>query len=165
MKSVVIFYSLTGNTNLIAKSIADFIGADMIRLKPEKEIQSTGAGKYFKGGKSVLFHEKPKLMNERINLDDYDTLIIGTPIWAGSFTPPVNTLLSDYSIKGKQVYLFSTQSPGTKGEKCFSKMKEKLTDNRVKGTAEFEDVRKMSAKELDDKVKKFCRMILEEAGN
>ena len=89
MKSVVIYYSLEGNTDLVAKMIAERIGADRIRLKPEKDIQSTGASKYLLGGKGVMLNERPKLTNGEINLDQYDTLIIGTPIWASSFTPPL----------------------------------------------------------------------------
>lgn len=159
MKSVIVYYSLTGNTGLVAKMIAERIGADMIRLIPEKEISETGAGKYFKGGKQVIFHETPKLLNNNLDLEGYDTLIIGTPIWARSFTPPVNTFLTGSNIKDKKVYFFATHNPGSSAGKCFAKMKEKLARNHIKGTAEFDDVKKMSAKELDDKVRKFCKMI------
>ena len=161
MKSAVIYYSLTGNTSLVAKMIAERIEADIIKLKPEKEIPSTGASKYFWGGKSVMLNEKPKLLNDNLNLEGYDTLIIGTPIWAGSITPPINTFLSENVIKDKRIFLFATHSPGTKTEKCFAKMKEKLTRNRTNETVGFEDVKKMSAKELDDKVRKFCRAVTE----
>lgn len=159
MKSVIIYYSLTGNTCLVAKMIAERLGADLIRLKPEKEIPSDKPSRYFLGGKSVLLDEKPKLLNDDLNLEGYDTLIIGTPIWARSFASPVNTFLSDYGIKDKFVYLFATHSPGSSAEKCFAKMKEKLSRNIIKGTAEFEDVKKMSAKELDDKVRRFCKTV------
>ena len=156
MKSVVIYFSLEGNTHLVAKMIAERTGADLIRLEPEKEYQSSGFGKYFHGGKSVLFHEKPKLLNEDLNLNDYDTIIIGTPIWAGSFTPPINTFLSENMVKDKSIFLFVTNKGGDT-EKCFAKMKEKLTRNQIKGTAKFNGVNKMSAKELDDRVRKFCQ--------
>jgi flavodoxin len=159
MKSVVVYYSLTGSTGLVAKMIAERIGADMIKLLPEKEIPVSGAKKYFIGGKSVMLNEKPKLLNEDLNLDGYDTLILGTPIWARCFVPAVNTFLSEYMIKDKNVYLFTVHSPGTNSDQCFAKMKEKLSRNIVRGIAEFEDVKKMSAKELDDKVRKFCRAI------
>lgn len=159
MKSVVIYYSLTGNTNLVSRMIADRIGADMIRLTPENEIPSYGCSKYLLGGKSVIFNQKPKLLNEDINLDGYDTLIIGTPIWAGSFTPPINTLLSGSAIKDRDIFLFSTQSPGSSARRCFTKMEQKLAGNRIMKTAEFEDVKKTSATELDDKVRRFCRNI------
>lgn len=161
MKSVVIYYSLTGNTDLVAKMIAERIGADTIKLKPEKEIPTKGSGKFFLGGKSVMFHEKPKLLNENLSLEGYDTLIIGTPIWARSFTPPINTFLCENVIKDKNIYFFATHSPGSKTDKCFEKMKEKLSRNRIKGTTGFEDVKKTSAKELDDKVRKFCKKITE----
>ncbi len=161
MKSVVIYYSLTGNTSLVAKMIAERIEADMIKLKPEKEIPSTGASKYFWGGKSVILNEKPKLLNDNLNLEGYDKLIIGTPIWAGSITPPINAFLSENVIKDKRIFLFATHSPGTNTNKCFAKMKEKLTRNRTYETVGFEDVKKMSAKELDDKVRKFCKAITE----
>ncbi|HYE69345.1 MAG TPA: flavodoxin [Anaerovoracaceae bacterium] len=161
MKSVVIYYSLTGNTDLVAKMIAERIGADTIKIKPEKEIPTKGSSKFFLGGKSVIFHEKPKLLNENLSLEGYDTLIIGTPIWASSFTPPINTFLSENVIKDKNIYFFATHSPGTKTDKCFEKMKEKLSRNRIKGTTGFEDVKKTSAKELDDKVRKFCKIITE----
>lgn len=161
MKSVVIYYSLTGNTSLVAKMIAEKIGADTIKLQPEKEIPSKGAGKFFWGGKSVMFNEKPKLLNENLNLDEYNTLIIGTPIWAGSFTPAIFTFLSETVIKDKNIYFFATHSPGTKTDKCFAKMKELLIKNRIKGTIGFDDVKKMSAKELDDKVRKFCKNIMD----
>ena len=161
MKSVVIFYSLTGNTDLVAKMIAERIGADTIKLKPEKEIPTKGSSKFFLGGKSVMFHEKPKLLNEDLSLDQYDTIIIGTPIWARSFTPPINTFLSENELKNKNIYFFATHSPGTNTDKCFGKMKEKLTRNRIKGAEGFEDVKKMGAKELDDKVRKFCKNITE----
>jgi flavodoxin len=159
MKSVIVYYTLTGNTGLVSKMIADRIGADLIKLLPEKEVPATGAKKYLIGGKSVMMNEKPKLLNEDLNLDGYDTLILGTPIWARSFVPAVNTLLSDNLIKGKTIYLFTVHSPGTNSDQCFAKMKEKLSRNIIKGTAEFEDVKKMSAKELDDKVRKFCKLI------
>ncbi len=162
MKSVVIYYSLTGNTYLVARMIAERLGADMIRLKPEKDIPDKGSGKYFWGGKSVIFHEKPKLSNGSITLEGYDTLIIGTPVWARSFAPPVDTFFSENMIKGKNIYLFATHSPGSKADKCFTKMREKLSRNLIKGTAEFEEVKKMSAKVLDDKVRKFCKMITDE---
>lgn len=159
MKSVVVYYSLTGSTGLIAKMIAERIGADVVKLLPEKEVPASGAKKYILGGKSVMLNEKPKLLNDDLDLDRYDTLILGTPIWARSFVPAVNTFLSEYMIKDKNVYLFSVHSPGSSSDQCFAKMKEKLSRNIIKGTAEFEDVKKMSAKELDDRVRKFCKAI------
>lgn len=158
MKTIIVYYSLEGNTDLVARLVADQIGADMIRLEPEKEIPKNGFHKFFWGGKSVLFQEKPKLLNKDLNLDTYDTLIIGTPIWADSFTPPINTFLSETRLVGKTIYLFATNAGG-RTDKCFEKMKGKLEGNQIKGTAEFTNVKKMDAKELKDKVVEFSRLV------
>jgi len=156
MKSVVVYFSLEGNTHLVAKMIADRTGADLIRLEPEQEYQSSGFKKYFWGGKSVIFNEKPRLLNDNINLDEYNIIIIGTPIWAGSYSPPINTFLSENEIIHKSIYLFVTHKGG-KTEKCFEKMKGKLLKNQIKGFTEFTNVNQMSAKELDDRVKNFSQ--------
>ncbi|HBF64511.1 MAG TPA: flavodoxin, partial [Clostridium sp.] len=63
--------------------------ADTVELKTSKQYPTEGFGKFFWGGKSVLFGEKPQIINERIDLSKYDTVVIGTPIWAGSFAPPI----------------------------------------------------------------------------
>ncbi len=158
MKSIVIYYSLEGNTNHVAKMIAEKIGSDIIKLEPKKEIPKNGFGKFFWGGKSVMFHEKPKLLNQNLNLDDYDTIIIGTPVWAGSFTPPINTFLTKNTLVNKNIFLFVTNAGGST-EKCFSKLKERLEGNQIIGTVELTNVNKMSAQELKEKVYEFCQSI------
>lgn len=152
MKSVIIYYSLEGSTHLVAKMIAERTGADIIRLKPEKEIPKKGFGKYFWGGKSVIFHDKPKLMNDKLELDNYDTVFIGTPIWAGGYSAPVNTFLSMNQLEGKKIFLFATHKGGGAG-KCFTKMKERLEKSQIIAETDFPNVNKTSAKDLDEKIR------------
>jgi flavodoxin len=158
MKAVVVYYSLEGNTELIADMISKRTGADLIKLIPKKEYSREGFKKYFWGGKSVIFKNKPKLLNGDINLDHYDTVIIGTPVWAGSFTPPIRSFLSKYIMKNKSVYLY-TCSAGGDTEKCFTHLKEKLKGNTVKSTAEFIAPIKAEISELEKSVDDFCREI------
>ncbi|MGB4661213.1 MAG: flavodoxin [Mobilitalea sp.] len=155
MKSVIIYYSLEGNTDFIAKKIAKITGADLVRLEPVKEYPSTGFKKYFWGGKSVTFNETPKLKNEAIDLSKYDSIIIGTPIWAGSFTPPILTFLTDYNIQDKNVYLFASTSGGDV-QKCFDKMEKKMAGNKILATTYFIDPLKSPKDDTDEKIKQFC---------
>lgn len=76
MKNLVVYYSLESNTKLIAEFIAKEIGADIIELKPKKEFPSSGFRKYLWGGKSVIFKQKPELMNKEIDIRKYDNMII-----------------------------------------------------------------------------------------
>mgnify|MGYP000896144847 FL=1 len=158
MKSVVIYYSLSGNTHLVAKMIAEKTGADMIRLNPARAIPDNGFGKYWGCFKSMLFRNGSKLANENIRLEDYDTIIIGTPIWGGNYTPPIHAFLSEYTMKEKDIYLFVTYN-GSETKKCFRNLRGRLKGNRIKGTGEFDGVKKMSAKELSAKVDKYCHTI------
>jgi len=136
MKTAFIYYSLEGNMDYIAKRIASDNTVDLYRLIPKKDYPTGKVSKYVWGGKSATFGEKPPLANEKIDLEKYDTLIIGTPVWAGTITPPLNSFFSDYSISGKNIILVATSASGN-AEKCFAKMKAHLVDNVIKGTFQF----------------------------
>jgi flavodoxin len=136
MKTAVIYYSLEGNMEYIANKIASNDGADLYRIIPEKAFPTGKVSKYFWCGKSATFGERPKLVNMEIDFSKYDTVIIGSPIWAGSITPPVHSFLHDNKISGKKIILVAAHSGGG-GEKCFAKMSEFLKDNTIIGKFEF----------------------------
>jgi len=146
MKTAVIFYSLEGNTKLIAESIAKKANADLIELIPTKAYSTSPFLKYVWGGKSVVLHERPALQNGKIDFDSYDTLILGTPIWAGTYTPPFETLLKENTIKNKSIALFVCHAGGG-ANKCFQNMKNALPDNRFIGEIDFNDPLKKGAEE------------------
>lgn len=138
MKTLVVYFSFEGNTEFIAKKIAETLHADIVALKTSKEYPKTGFRKFFWGGTSVIFGEKPELVNEHIDFSLYDTIIIGTPVWAGSYSPPISTLLNQYKIEGKKIALFACHGGGG-AVKCFDKMKDKLHNNEFIGQIEFKD--------------------------
>ncbi|MGN6710905.1 Flavodoxin [Anaerocolumna jejuensis DSM 15929] len=148
MNTLVVFYSLEGNTKIVADILAEELDSDCIELKPDKEIPKGGFTKFFWGGKSILFHEKPNLLNDLPDIDEYDTIFIGTPIWASSYTPPIASFLEKVSIKGKKLALFACHAGGG-AEKCFEKLKSALSDNTIIGTISFTD----PAKEEKEKIK------------
>lgn len=158
MKAVIIYYSLDGNTELIANMISKRIGSDLIKLRPKKEVAKEGFRKFFWGGKGVIFKDKPELLNEKIILDHYDTVIIGTPIWAGSFTPPILSFISSTPIKDKSIHIYSC-SLGGGTEKCFQKLRELLKGNTVISTAEFVEPTKCDKSQVEQQVEQFCRSI------
>ena len=61
MKTLIVYYSLEGNTQYAAERIAAAIGAETLRLTPEKAYPDSGFKKYFWGGKSAVMAETPKL--------------------------------------------------------------------------------------------------------
>lgn len=141
MSTLVVFFSFEGNTKLVGDTIAKTMGADTVELKTSKQYPTAGIGKFFWGGKSVLFGETPQLVNERIDLSKYDTVIIGTPIWAGSFAPPIKSFITQYQMKGKRIGLFACHGGGG-AKKCFSKLREAYPENQFIGEIAFLEPKK-----------------------
>ena len=160
MKAVVVYYSLDGNTQLIADMISEKVNADKIKLLPEKEIAKEGFKKFFWGGKSVIFKEKPTLLNKNLSMEPYDTVILGTPIWASTFTPAILSFLSQVSLKDKKVYLYACSSSGDAG-KCFAKLTELLKDSTIAGTASFKDPKKDEKDKVEQQVNNLCSSMKE----
>lgn len=136
MKTLIIFYSLEGNTKYIAEIVAKQLQADVLELKPKKVYPSKGFVKYIWGGKSVVFKEQPELLNENVDLSSYENIVIGTPIWAGTYAAPINTFINQYSFSGKNVALFACHA-GSGATKCFAKLKEALATNKFVGEIDF----------------------------
>lgn len=61
MKTLIVYYSLEGNTEYAAGRIAAALQADTLRLRPKKAYADKGFAKFFWGGKSAVMAEKPEL--------------------------------------------------------------------------------------------------------
>ena len=152
MNTLVVYFSFDGNTKFIAEEIAKTINADIIELKTSKKYPTEGFQKYFWGGKSVVFGDKPKLTNESIDLNAYETIIIGTPVWARSYTPPIKSFISEYEIKGKRIALFASHG-GDGADKCFAKLKEALPGNTFIGEVDFTEPKRTPEVSLEKAVR------------
>jgi len=111
-KTLVLFYSYEGSTRKIAELIASALNADIEEIKPVKEMKSKGFAKYMWGGSQVVMGKQPKLNPLNVDLDDYDTIFIGTPVWAFSYSPPIRTLLKNGYLKDKKIALFHCHEGG-----------------------------------------------------
>ncbi|EKQ55911.1 MULTISPECIES: flavodoxin [unclassified Clostridium] len=150
MKSVIIYYSLDGNTKFIANTINDELGGDMIEIKPKKEIPNNGLMKFLIGGKQAVFGEKPEIEEVKVDFTKYDLIVFGTPIWAGNFAPVFNTFFEKNSIKNKKIILFCCHGGGREG-KAFIKFKEILKENKFLGEITIEDPLKKGVNDLEIK--------------
>ena len=159
MKSLIIYYSLDGNTHMIAEQIKNSVNGDILRLKPVHDNTKKGLFKILSGGKQVLRHEKPELETFDINPEEYDLIFIGTPVWAGTFTPALNTFLSETVIKDKNIVLFCC-SKGGKG-KVFLKLRDILRGNNILDEMEFLSPAKSNPDEVNVKVNSWVEGILE----
>lgn len=155
MKIAVVYYSLEGNTKLVAEKIAARLGADLIQIIPAKEYPTGKVSKYFWAGKSATFGEAPRLEPYRFDQNKYDLIILGTPIWAGTFAPPLRTFIRENKMTGKKVALFASCSGGST-EKCFEQLKNELGDCILISTLRLVDPLKDNETELDRHIVDFC---------
>lgn len=151
MKSLVIYYSLEGDTKFIAETLAKETNSDILDLKVKKEYPKKGFKKFFWGGKDVLFNKKPELIELDVDLNKYDCLFIGTPIWAGTYAPPFNTFISTYNVENKKIALFACHGGGG-AEKFYANFKKQLPQNDYIGEVDFLDPLK------DDKDKSITKV-------
>ena len=117
--TLVVYYSLEGNVDFLAREIADEMKADLLRLETEKEYPKKGLVKFFHGGKDAISNARPKLKTAIPDLSGYSTIVIGTPVWAGKPAAPINTFLAGKNFSEKKVAVFASSAGGA-AEKTFS---------------------------------------------
>ncbi len=155
MKKIVIYYSLEGNTEYAAEKIARETGAETLRLFPEKSYPDSGFRKFFWGGKSAVMGEKPKLMPYEFDSNEYDMIIFGSPVWAGTFAPPLRTFINENQLSGKSFAAFFCQS-GSGGEKAIAKLGKLLGTEGFRAETVLTDPKSNPTEENERKLADFC---------
>jgi len=137
-KTLVIYYSLNGSTKFAAEKFAEKFNGNLLEIKPEKDIGPKGVMRYIRGGKQVFMKEKPQLLPFDKNINDYDFIIIGTPVWSWTFTPAIRTLLSMIDIQAKKIGLFCCHEGGA--GKTLANMAQELAGNQIVFQLDFKKV-------------------------
>ena len=104
MKTLVIYYTRTGNTKFIAETIAAELGADIEEVIDMKNRQ--GILNYLPAGRDAMQGKETQIAETKRTPTDYDLIIIAQPVWAGSPTPAIRTYLNKNDLSGKKVALF-----------------------------------------------------------
>lgn len=135
-KILIVYYSLTGSTRFIADSLSNSMEADLLELKPLKELNPDKGTKFMWGGAQSTMKKKPKLELIEVDPKGYDLIIIGTPVWAWNFTPPVRSFLSMFDLTDKKVALW-TCSAGA-GNRAMGQFKKALKKSDIIGEIQFQ---------------------------
>lgn len=156
MKTAIVFYSMNGNTAMVARKLAEGINADLIEIKPEKSYPDKGFKKFLWGGKSAVMAETPALIPYDFSAGEYDQIVFGFPVWAGNVTPPIRTFVQENKdvLKGKRIAAFACQS-GTGGEKAFNKLLECLGQDKLTATMILNDPKDKPKTDTDQKIAEF----------
>ena len=159
-KVAIVYYSMTENTDYVAKHISENIEADLIRIVPQKEYPNSGFKKFLWGGKSAIMGETPKLEPYEFGETKYDYIIFGTPVWASSFVPPIRTFIKENKDKlnNKKIAVFVCYSGGG-AEKAIEKLKNYLEIDSFEAELVLIDPKEKQIAENINKIEEFCKKI------
>lgn len=159
MKILIVYYSFDGSCKFVAEEINKNVNAEILELEPKEEFQAKSFWKYVLGGKQVLTNKKPKLKNIEKEINSYDFIFLGTPVWAWNYAPPLKTFFSEYAIKNKKVALFCCS--GGEKSKTLENMKKELHESEVIGEIEFIKPLKEKKDNVKEKIGSWVDNILE----
>ena len=112
MKILITFFSATGKTKKVAEIISKELNSDLYEIIPEKEYTSEDLNGYNVKSRTYIEHNtkdsRPKIKDKNANIEKYDIILIGFPIWWHIAPPIINTFLEKYNFKGKKIILFGT---------------------------------------------------------
>jgi len=146
-KTLVVYYTRTGNTKKVALEIAKTMNGDVCEIKSGRY---PGLRGYFRAIFEAVFKRRPKILIGK-NPDNYDLIIIGTPNWGSRMASPVRSFI--HNRKFDRVAFFCVQG-GNGAEKIFKNM-QKLTRRHIASVVVND--RDIESGDYMVKIKEFCR--------
>ena len=157
MKRLVVYYSLTGNTEEAAKKIAEELGADLLKLETQKALPKSFIGRLFVGGGQVIRNHIPELKPLETDVSTYDEIILGSPIWNSKGVPAVNAFLQNEAAAEKVSALFF-MSAGGDIRKGLDAITPKLPN--LKQSVSLLDRKRKNSEDNDAKIEQFVAAII-----
>ena len=112
MKTLIVYFSATGNTRAAAQKLAQEFNADLYEITPEEPYTAADLDWRDKTSRSTLEMNnkasRPAIKGHCDNLADYDTVWIGFPVWWYTAPTIVNTFIESHDLSGKTLNVFAT---------------------------------------------------------
>jgi len=111
-KMLVLYYSQTGNTKVVADEIVARLGADAEEILPVVPYDGSYQETIQRSAREREEGLIPDIQPLKSDLSQYDIIFLGYPIWFGTYAPPVISLLDQVNLNGKKVVPFCTFGSG-----------------------------------------------------
>lgn len=157
-KTLIVYYSATGNTKEVAEEMAEDLNADIFEIVPSdpytlEDLDWTDDNSRVSREYNDESLRDVELENTTVPLwDSYDTVLIGYPIWWGIAAWPVNSFVEANDFTGKTVIPFCTSSSSGLGQSG-----DLLED--AAGTGNWQEGHRFSSSPSDDKITEFIDSI------
>ena len=133
-KSLVAYFSASGNTAELAKKVAESAGADLYEIRPSVPYTSADLNWQDKQSRSSIemsdHNSRPEIADKSADISKYDRIFIGFPVWWYIAPTIINTFLESYDFSGKKIVLFAT-SGGSGFGKTVENLKNSVPDAQI----------------------------------
>jgi flavodoxin len=107
-KILVVYFSHTGNTKALGQQIQSIVGGDVFEIEPVTPYPSELADIRGRANAEKEASNFPSLKAKVQNINTYDVIFIGTPVWMGSYSVPISSFVAEHNLAGKTVIPFVT---------------------------------------------------------
>ena len=105
-KTLILYYSLTGNTRAGCEVLQAELGADMIEIKDLRK--RDGKWGFFKTAIGSLVGKHTRIEPEKVDITKYHNIILGSPIWTGRLSMAIRTLIDRNRFDWRKVIIYTT---------------------------------------------------------
>ena len=126
MKKIFIYYSLTGNGDVVADYLKDK-GYDIRKVKTSEPLPDNYILRLLTGGYKAMINYEDELIDFDNDIKEYDEVVIGTPVWNGNLSSPINSVLKSLDLIDKKLS-FILYSGSGKASKLIDNINKKYID-------------------------------------
>ena len=157
MKTIILFYSRSRKTALVARTLAEEINADTVEIVDLTE--RNGPLNYLKASVDAFREQKTLIKPETVDLSNYDLVYIGSPTWGSNPAPAIITLIDHCEGQGRDVILFATMG-SSGGQKVIERIREKIEPRGGRMIKSFQV--KTGGKKIEELVDDVAKIVQEE---
>ena len=125
-KILISYFSASGVTKSVAEKIANAVNGDLFEIEPVQKYTPEDLDWTNKQSRSSIEmnnkSSRPQIVNKVPNIVDYDTVILGFPVWWYTAPTIINTFIEENNLEGKNIYVFVTRG-GSGSEGSFRDLK------------------------------------------
>ncbi|MDN5333296.1 MAG: hypothetical protein PWP59_558 [Sphaerochaeta sp.] len=156
----VVYYSLEGHTKYLAEQLAERLGADLVPIQPKKTYPTKGFAKFFCAGRDAILKWNIALQQPLPELESYDTVVLCTPVWAGTTSAPVYSFLKQTDLSSKKLFLIATCRGGST-KRCFERMRKTAKGASILGEERFVHPSEQTQERDEAQIESICSVVQE----
>ena len=153
-KILICYFSASGVTKKCSEKISEVLGADLFEIEPVDKYTAEDLDWTNKSSRSSIeMHDKnsrPKIVRKVDNLDEYDKVVIGFPVWWYTCPTIINTFIEENDLTGKEIYVLVTSGSSSYAD-SFKNLKETYIN------LNFVDGRRFNGNESSEEIQEWIK--------